>query len=476
MKLKKIFIISVISVIAVFLLSGTAMAELTLSDDMKTVKGYGTLTDDFEDAGVTSETKIPDYPGANSAAYTSNIIRHRGDTYNNSDMFLSPGMGTDGSTALKIGIIAGGSRNLCVLTKNVDYKDENGLVIENMSTVFSYDMLISEDPADTYVNGSCYRIGFGTGAYGFNTSACWMINLMVDDEGKFYFKDHSGTDERKLYYEKNKWYTVELVHSATSISASIMDKETGEVLLTSKKTKSASTVYEHFNAFFLNPAYDSNLKTDLNKGFIAYFDNATLNVYDENAAAELVSSSVENLTEDVSRSEGIMFTFTKAVDAASVVVLDKDGNALSEENYEVKSIGTFKRKIVFKKLLEKNEEYTIDLSSAGIDPITFTTKAQYVLDCSYKEKAVSNDKKSVAVTYTLKDNGIESISYNLMGILYKDGMMIDAVIIPGENVATNTERTDTLTFSEDCDENTTLSIVFFEDGAWMPLSTGIDCN
>lgn len=476
MKLKKIFIISVISVLAVFLLSGTAMAELTLSDDLKTVKGFGTLTDDFEDAGVTSETKIPDYPGANSAAYTSNIIRYRGDTYNNSDMYLSPGMGTDGSTALKIGIIAGGSRNLCVLTKNVDYKDENGSVIENMSTVFSYDMLISEDPADTYVNSSCYRIGFGTGLYGFNTSACWMINLMMDDEGKFYFEDYSGTDERKLYYEKDKWYTVELVHSATSISASIMDKETGEVLLTSQKAKSASTIYEHFNAFFLNPAYDSKQKTDLNKGFVAYLDNATLNAYDENAAAELVSSTVENLTADASRSEGIMLTFTKAIDAESVVLLDKDGNALSDEYYEVKSIGTFKRKIVFKKLLEKNEEYTIDLSSAGIDSISFTTKAQYVLDCSYEGKTVSDDKKSVAVTYTLNDKGIESISYNLMGILYKDEMMIDAVIIPGEDVAMNTQRTDTFTFSEECDENTTLSIVFFEDGAWIPLSTGIDCN
>ena len=476
MKLKKIFIISAICTFMVFLLSVTAMAEITVSDDMKTVKGYGTLIDDFDSAEVTSETKIPDYPGANAAAYTSNIIRYRGDTYNNSDMFLSPGKGTDGSTALKIGIIAGGSRNLCVLTKNVDYKDEYGLVINDMTAVFSYDMLISEDPASTYVNASCYRIGFGTGLYGFNTSACWMIDLMMDDEGKFYFKDYSGTDSRKLYYEKNKWYTVELVHSATSISASIMDKETGEVLLTSQKTKSASTVYEHFNAFFLNPAYDSKAKTDLNKGFVAYLDNTALNVYDESAAAELVSSSVENFATDVSRSDSVKLTFTKAVDEAAITVLDREGNELPEENYAVKAIGRFTRKVVFKKLLDKTAEYTIDLSALGLESVSFITKSQYVLDCSYAGKTVSDNKKNVSVAYTLSDSGLEGISCNLMGILYKEGKMIDAVILPAIDAQMNTERTDTFFFSEECDENTTLSIVFFEDCAWMPLSTGIECN
>ena len=115
---------------------------------------------------------------------------------------------------------------------------------------------------------------------------------------------------------------------------------------------------------------------------------------------------------------------------------------------------------------------------AGAENITFTTKGQYILDAECIAEIDSENSKKLNVTYTFnEDSAIERIGCRMMGVLYKDGQMIDVATcdINPTMANVNTPESAVLTFNKDI-IGTEVSIVFFESGAYIPMSTGISCN
>ena len=178
---------------------------------------------------------------------------------------------------------------------------------------------------------------------------------------------------------------------------------------------------------------------------------------------------------DVPRNCEIEAAFLTAVDTSKISV--KDENNETVEGFNIIKTSPYTVKIVSSELLQKNGQYTIVFDdSFEMENVTFITGATYVLDAVCSGEVNGEDRKNLAVNYRFNEScGIEKINCRMMGILYEDGRMVDAAMtdIISAEANVNTDLTAELVFSKSIGENTTISIVFFENGAYIPMSTGI---
>lgn len=442
--------------------------------DASTLGGYGIVTDDFEHTLVTEETQVNGYPAYNNRpsgteSFVSNVLL--GDTTtNNSNMYLVPGEGRDGSIGLRLE----SSNGLYGWFKTRSIKDfyDNGSLVTDKTVVFTYDLRIGANPSDSYDNNKCFKICF----YHVNLADDHIFNLKKDDENKFYFETYDGLS--KFYYETDKWYTVELAQTATKRTGTIID-ENGNVCLSVSRNLAPYTTStkQYFTMLALQNGADSS------NSIKAYVDNLKINIYNAQTAPEFIKASIESEATGISRNKPIALSFTQEMNPATISIKDENGDAFT--GFRVEPCGILGKKIVFTKLLEKNAEYTIELTSAknmsGValngEDFAFTTCSPYVLQTEYIGKELSADKKQLTATYKLTDSeSIETMSCRVMGILYDSGKMIDADIVTLTNGAVGANLTATFSFDQAISDTSSVTITMLEENAWLPLNAAINCN
>lgn len=460
MKVKKMAFVLAVSALLALGLSTIAFAEITAGEDGKTLSGYGTLSDDFN-YNITSETVVQNYPYLDTAKYNkNNFLLSAG--ANNNTMWLVPQKGFDGSTAMKLQPSPQGNY-IQVCSKHISFY-EDSLPIDGMIAVCSYDMQLGGITSGTYDNATCARIGIG---HQFNIDSGTLFKIKTDENGGFYFESNANTAD-VLNTSPEDWFTITLVQMQDKRQGYIADKKTGEILLTASKSiaPDTATPRQRFNIFSMNGA---------SNGFTAYIDNLSINIYNENDTVSLTEKSIEDGATEINRNTSVSLSFSKNVDASKIKVRDSSGELVS--GYEVKNAGWFGKKIVFTKLLDKNATYTVDLSEIGEESFSFTTKSGYILGAEFTSKFVSADKKSVTVSYKLSDSeNIKKITGRAMAILYEDGKMAGADFVTLTDVNVGETLSTTFSFSKEIGDNSSISLIFFENGKWIPMTGATVCK
>lgn len=356
-----------------------------------------------------------------------------------------------GTTALKVSGSDGASH---VKTKRLDslgFGDGTDLYI-NMKIKFT----------GTPVDGTWYM---RTDA---NNNSYEVWRIYGESDGNYHIKDWA--DNRPSYgaLVPGKWYDLTMKLSGSYCYTDIYDVATGTQVIDHLAMVQATASTQPFIFRFYN----------MNSGDFGLImdDCIVYTMATTETEVSLLGASITDGADAISRNVTPELNFTHSVDAEDIAVKDSEGNALPATSYEVKNTGLCGRRIVFTKPLDKNATYTIDLSALGLSDITFTTKAQYILDAEVTETVLSNENKTATVSYTLNDAALSKIDCRLMGILYKEGKMVDATVVSLTNTAFNTTVTTPLTFTQAIDGETTLSIVFFENGNYIPLSTSVTCE
>ena len=296
-----------------------------------------------------------------------------------------------------------------------------------------------------------------------NTNESWRI--YGGDDGKYHLWSQTATDT----LQGDKWYNISIKIDTAYNYTYIYDAETGEQVAYKKAENPSGVAGKQFLFRFYS----------LTDGGIIFDDAKMYSQTSASTEATLQSSTISDGDTEIARNTGVELCFDQPITDIGLGNIVITGEGVTEESYVVRGSDMFTCKIVFKELLKKNAEYTIDLSGLGLDSITFTTGGIYILDADCSAEVDTENNKKLNVTYMFNENsGIEKIGCRMMGILYKDGKMIDVAtfdIIPtAANV--NTEKEATLIFSEEIDGSTNASIVFFESGAYIPMSTGISCD
>ena len=290
-------------------------------------------------------------------------------------------------------------------------------------------------------------------------------------DGKWYLiknNNNSGGDPA-VFIDANKWYGL-------SVTLSTYEKDSKTYISTEVNVYDNEGNLIKTNTAKSDPELDDSRRMFIQaygvvNGVSIVLDDAKL--YSVSKDAVYLGGNIQDGEDDVIRNKVIELGFTEPV--SNLVV---SGNGITADDYIVEEAGFSNKRIKFKNLLGKNATYTIDLSGAGIENITFTTKAQYILDAECYAEVDTENSKKLNVTYTFnEDSGIEKIGCRMMGVLYKDGQMIDVASLDITPTAANvnTPESAVLTFNKDIN-GTEVSIVFFESGAYIPMSTGIACN
>lgn len=442
--------------------------------DAATLGGYGIVTDDFEHTNVTEETQVKGYPTysnrpSGTDSFVSDVLL--GDaTANNSNMYLVPGEGRDNSIGLRLE----SSNNVYGWFKTRSIKDfyDNGSLVSDKTAVFTYDLRIGANPSDSYDNTKCFKICF----YHVNLEDDKIFNLKKDDENKFYFETYDGLG--KFYYETDKWYTVELAQTATKRTGAIIDED-GNVCLSVSKNLAPYT--DKTKQYFTMLAFQNG--ADSSNSIRAYVDNLKINVYNAQTPPQFTKASIESDATDISRNKPVTLNFTQEMNSATISIKDENGDAFT--GFRVEPCGILGKKIVFTKLLDKNTEYTIELTSAknmsGVtfsgEDFSFTTCSPYILQAEYIGKELSGDKKQLTATYKLMDSeSIETMSCRVMGILYDGGKMVDADIVALTNATVGANLTATFSFDQAISDTSSVTITMLEENAWLPLNAAINCD
>lgn len=392
-----------------------------------------------------------DFDGTFSTdVFTSSTVFDGGQ--DNDTYFVSTDGYNGGTTAIKVA--AGNDGASHVKTKvlsTLGFGDGTDLYI-NMKIKFT----------GTPVDGTWYM---RTDA---NNNSYEVWRIFGEEDGNYHIKDWADNRPSKGYFVPGRWYDLTMKLTGSLCYTYAYDVETGVKTVDHYAAMQSGASSKNFIYRFYNmTSGDFGLIMD---------DCIVYTMATTETEVSSLGASITSGADSISRNVTPELNFTHSVDAEDIAVKDSEGNPLPATSYQVKNTGLCGRRIVFTKPLDKNAAYTIDLSALGLSDITFTTKAQYVLDVEVTETALSNENKTATVSYTLNDTALSKIDCRLMGILYKEGKMVDATVATLTDAAFNTTVTTPLTFTEAIDSDTTLSIVFFENGNYIPLSTGVTCD
>ncbi|MBR1968995.1 MAG: hypothetical protein IKA17_01420 [Clostridia bacterium] len=390
-----------------------------------------------------------DFDGTFSTdVFTSSTVFDGGQ--DNDTYFVSTDGYNGGTTAIKVATGNDGASHVKTkVLSTLGFGDGTDLYI-NMKIKFT----------STAVDGTYYMRSDANN----NSYEIWRIYGKSD--GNYHLNNWGGSTVGIM--EPGKWYDLTMKFSGSYCYTDIYDVATGTQVVDHLAMMQSGANSKNFIYRFYN----------MNSGDFGLIMDDCI-VYTMATTETEVSSLGANITngaDGISRNVTPELNFTHSVDAEDIAVKDSEGNLLPTTSYAVKNTGLCGRRIVFTKPLDKNATYTIDLSALGLSDITFETKAQYILDVAVTGTELSNENKTATVSYTLNDASLSKVDCRLMGILYKDGKMVDATVVTLTNTAFNSTVTTPLTFTEAIDGDTTLSIVFFENDNYIPLSTSVTCE
>lgn len=392
-----------------------------------------------------------DFDGTfNSKVFTSSTVFDGGqdngtyaastDGYNGGTTAIKVSAGNDGASHVKTKVLS-----------SLGFGDGTDLYI-NMKIKFT----------GTPVDGTHYmRSDANT-----NSNEVWRI--YGEEDGNYHVKDWADNKPSKGYFVPGRWYDLTMKLTGSLCYTYAYDVETGVKTVDHYAAMQSGASSKNFIYRFYNmTSGDFGLIMD---------DCIVYTMATTETEVSSLGASITNGADGISRNVTPELNFTHSVNAEDISVKDSEGNTLPATSYQVKTTGLCGRRIVFTKPLDKNATYTIDLSALSLSDITFETKAQYILDVDVTGTVLSNENKTATVSYTLNDAALSKIDCRLMGILYKEGKMADATVVSLTNAAFNSTVTTPLTFTEAIDGKTTLSIVFFENDNYIPLSTSVTCE
>jgi len=290
--------------------------------------------------------------------------------------------------------------------------------------------------------------------------------LYGEDDGKYHIKQWSDSAASKGSMAPGRWYDMTMKVDKSYCYTDIYDVETGEHVLDELAQVPSGVgdkplLIRFYNMQNFGMLIDDAVAYSLEKG---------------NEDAFFIGANIENGEKEVVRNKSIELKFTQPVASENIIVKDNVGNELPEGSYAVKTTGLCSVKIAYKTLLEKNASYVVDLSALNMENIGFTTRNQYILDADILDVSYINGNKTADISFKINESSINKIDCRLMGVLYKDKKMIDAAVVNLNDAVVNTELEAALNFAEEITADAHLSLVFFENGNYIPLSTGIACE